>query len=71
MTHELPAWSAWRPGSHTGQLTIGIEEEFMLLDPDDWSLAFRSDEVLAALPADLQERVTLETHAAEIDSAYS
>jgi len=69
MNHELPAWSAWRPGSPTDQLTIGIEEEFMLLDPADWSLAFRSDEVLAALPADLQERVTLETHAAVMEVA--
>ncbi len=41
----------------------------MLLDPADWSLAFRSDEVLAELPADLQERVTLETHAAVMEVA--
>ena len=33
------------------QLAIGIEEEFMLLDPRDWSLAFRSDEVIADLRA--------------------
>ena len=41
----------------------------MLLDPDDWSLAFRSDEVRAALPADLRDRVTLETHAAVMEIA--
>ena len=41
----------------------------MLLDPVDWSLAFRSDEVQAALPAELAERVTLETHAAVMEIA--
>ena len=49
------------------QLTIGIEEEFMLLDPRDWSLAFRSDEVIADLPPDLRDRVTPETHAAVME----
>ena len=51
----------WRSGVRADQLTIGIEEEFMLLDPADWSLAFRSDEVLAELPPELAERVTPET----------
>src|SRR5262245_30542550 len=41
----------------------------MLLAPDRWSLAFRSDEVLAALPPELRDRVTLETHAAVMDIA--
>jgi hypothetical protein len=35
----------------------------MLLDPRDWSLAFRSHNVIADLPPDLRERVTPETHA--------
>jgi carboxylate-amine ligase len=64
----FPAWAAWRRPSG-GDLTIGIEEEFMLLDPSDWSLAFRSDEVRAALPAGLAGRVTLETHAAVMEIA--
>jgi glutamate---cysteine ligase / carboxylate-amine ligase len=64
---NLPEWAAWRPCCP--ELTIGIEEEFMLLDPADRSLAFRSDEVLARLPADLRERVTLETHAAVMEIA--
>jgi carboxylate-amine ligase len=58
-------WSAWRAGA--GELTIGIEEEFMLLDPLDWSLAFQADEVVIDLPPDLRERVTLETHAAVME----
>jgi carboxylate-amine ligase len=39
----------------------------MLLDPRDWSLAFRSDKVIADLPPDLRERVTPETHAAVME----
>src|SRR5262245_25869508 len=65
---NVPAWAAWHHHAH-GPLTIGIEEEFMLLDPDDWSLAFRSDAVLAGLPAGLRGRVTLETHAAVMEIA--
>ena len=41
----------------------------MLLDPRDWSLAFRSDEVIANLPPDLRARVTPETHAAVMEVA--
>jgi glutamate---cysteine ligase / carboxylate-amine ligase len=65
MTTALP----WRSGSPPDQLTIGIEEEFMLLDPADWSLSFRSDEVLDDLPPGLAGRVTLETHAAVMEIA--
>ena len=64
---DLPAWAQWRGGSLSDQLTIGIEEEFMLLDPRDWSLAFRSDAVIADLPSDLRDRVTPETHAAVME----
>jgi carboxylate-amine ligase len=63
----LPAWSAWRSDSPSSAFTIGIEEEFMLLDPRDWSLAFRSEEVIAGLRADLRDRVTPETHAAVME----
>ena len=66
---NLPAWAVWRAHPECGQLTIGIEDEFMLLDPVDWSLAFRSDEVHARLPAELRDRVTLETHAAVMEMA--
>jgi carboxylate-amine ligase len=66
---NVPAWAAWRAHPSRDELTIGIEEEFMLLDPDGWSLSFGSDEVLAGLPADLRDRVTLETHAAVMEIA--
>ncbi len=60
---SLPAWSAWQSDSAFSAFTIGIEEEFMLLDPRDWSLAPRSDEVIAGLEPELRDRVTPETHA--------
>jgi glutamate---cysteine ligase / carboxylate-amine ligase len=61
---ELPDWATWRASK---PLTIGIEEEFMLVDPRDWSLAFRSDEVISALKPDVRDRVTPETHAAVME----
>src|SRR5215471_914661 len=57
----------WRARSRSSALTIGIEEEFMLVDPYDWSLAFRSDDVFSALPAGLRERSSVETHAAVME----
>jgi carboxylate-amine ligase len=39
----------------------------MLLDPRDWSLAQRGDEVLAALPEQLEGRVDPETHGAALE----
>jgi carboxylate-amine ligase len=64
---SLPAWSAWQSDSASSAYTIGIEEEFMLLDPRDWSLASRSDEVIAGLGPELRDRVTPETHAAVME----
>ena len=40
-------WSKWR---HGNEYTLGVEEEVMLLDPRDWTLAPAIDDVLAALP---------------------
>ena len=39
----------------------------MLLDPRDWSLAFRSDKVIAGLRPEVRDRVTQETHAAVME----
>ncbi|MBA3748296.1 MAG: YbdK family carboxylate-amine ligase, partial [Solirubrobacterales bacterium] len=54
-------WSKWRHGS---DYTLGVEEEVMLLDPSDWTLAPRIDDVLAALPDELRDHVSSETHSA-------
>jgi carboxylate-amine ligase len=41
-------------------LTIGVEEEFLLLDPRSWQNAPRADEARAEVPADLHERSRVE-----------
>jgi carboxylate-amine ligase len=64
-----PAWAAWRGGLPSTPFTLGIEEEVMLLDADDWSLAYAADDVMADLSPDLRERVSLETHAAVMELA--
>jgi glutamate---cysteine ligase / carboxylate-amine ligase len=60
------AWAAWQPST---PYTVGLEEEVMLLDPEDWSLAQRSDDVLPQLPAGLAEHVSAETHQGAIELA--
>jgi carboxylate-amine ligase len=48
---------------------MGIEEEVMLLDPHDWSLAQRIDDVLPRLSPELASRATPETHGGAIELA--
>ncbi len=60
---ELPArapWSQWAPA--VTPWTVGVEEEVMLLDPSDWSLASRADAVLARLTGELAAHTSTETH---------
>jgi carboxylate-amine ligase len=57
-------WSKWR---HGNEYTLGIEEEVMLLDPSDWSLAPAIDDVLAALPDELEDHVSSETHSSAVE----
>ncbi len=59
-------WSAWRSSA---PYTVGVEEEVMILDPNDWTLAQRSDEVLPQLPEGLAAHVSAETHQAAIEVA--
>jgi len=61
-------WSQWHASA---PYTVGLEEEVMLLDPADWSLANRVDDVLPVLSSRLAERVTAETHGAAIELATS
>jgi carboxylate-amine ligase len=63
---EAGAWAVWQ-GSQ--RYTVGIEEETMLLDPADWSLAQRADDVLQGLPAELSRRFSAETHRGAIELA--
>jgi glutamate---cysteine ligase / carboxylate-amine ligase len=58
-------WSQW---AASDPYTLGVEEEVMLLDPDnDWSLAQRIDDVLPQLSAALGERVAGETHGSAVE----
>jgi YbdK family carboxylate-amine ligase len=57
-------WSKWRHGS---EYTLGVEEEVMLLDPRDWSLAPAIDDVLAALSDELCDHVSSETHSSAVE----
>jgi glutamate---cysteine ligase / carboxylate-amine ligase len=54
-------WSQWQ--SSLGRAwTIGVEEEIMLLNPLDWSLASSADEVMERLTGELAAHTSTETH---------
>ncbi|MFZ0041895.1 MAG: hypothetical protein WAK93_11350, partial [Solirubrobacteraceae bacterium] len=58
-------WSEW---ATSDPFTLGIEEEVMLLDPEqDWALAQRIDDVLPVLSAELGSRVAAETHGSALE----
>lgn len=58
---NLPGgWSQWAAGEESW--TIGVEEEIMLLDPSDWSLASRADAVIERLSGELAGHTSTETH---------
>jgi glutamate---cysteine ligase / carboxylate-amine ligase len=57
-------WAEWQ-GSEP--YTLGVEEEVMLLDPGDWCLAQRIEDVLAALPEGMHHYVGAETHASAVE----
>src|ERR1700759_3633864 len=65
------SWARWNPAPEPGggRYTLGIEEEVMLLEPASLALAYRSDRVLAGLPAALTRHMSLETHAAVVEVA--
>jgi glutamate---cysteine ligase / carboxylate-amine ligase len=65
----LPAWSHWSPRAAEAPWTVGIEEEVMLLDPRDWTLASRIDDVLPALPRAVADRASAETHGSALELA--
>jgi glutamate---cysteine ligase / carboxylate-amine ligase len=62
----LPSWAEWTPSA---PYTVGIEEEVMILDSADWSLAQVAETVLPRLSGELRAHVTSETHAAAIELA--
>ena len=42
-----PGWARWHPSE---PFTVGVEEEVMMLDPEDWTLAQEIDAVLPDVP---------------------
>jgi carboxylate-amine ligase len=69
MIDELPRWAAWNPAAAERPWTVGVEEEVMLLDAHDFTLANRIEEVLRALAPELPGRATPETHACVVELA--
>jgi glutamate---cysteine ligase / carboxylate-amine ligase len=65
----LPAWADWNPAAAEAPWTVGVEEEVMLLDPHDWSLASRIDDVLPALSRCVADAACAETHGCTLELA--
>lgn len=63
----LPEWAEWRPAAEP--FTVGVEEELMMLHPEDWSLAHRIDSVEPELSAGLSSHVSAETHKSALELA--
>ena len=63
-------WAVWRPHP-SEEYTLGVEEEAMLLNAHDWSLAQQVDRVLMSLPPRLALQVTPETHKATLEIGSS
>ncbi len=63
-----PLWAHWNDELDQ-RYTLGVEEEVMLLQPSDWSLAQSSDEVLGRLSNELLTHTSPETHAAVVELA--
>jgi glutamate---cysteine ligase / carboxylate-amine ligase len=51
------------------EFTVGIEEELMILDPDGWGLAQEIEQLLAAVPAELEGQVKPELFKAVLEIA--
>jgi glutamate---cysteine ligase / carboxylate-amine ligase len=59
-----PDWAQWQ---RSPSYTLGVEEEVMLLNPHNWSLAQEIDRVMPVLPAELARHVTTETHKSALE----
>ena len=65
----LPEWAHWNADPQRPAWTVGLEEEVILLDPQDWSLAHRIDDLLPELTPELAGHVAAETHACTLELA--
>lgn len=61
----VPAWARW---TASDAYSVGLEEEVMLLSPEeDWCLAQRLDEINPLLSAGLTDQISGETHDAVLE----
>ena len=66
--HGQPSWARWKD-ELDARYTLGVEEELMLLEPSDWTLAQSSDAVIAGLSDELSAHTSPETHASVVELA--
>ncbi|MDQ2621972.1 MAG: YbdK family carboxylate-amine ligase, partial [Actinomycetota bacterium] len=64
--NSSPEWADWNQ-SESAAFTIGIEEELMLLDGEDLTLANKIDLVMPRLPEDVAAQATEETHGSAVE----
>jgi carboxylate-amine ligase len=64
----LPEWAIWRTDPALAPWTVGVEEEVMLLEPGG-APAWRSEDILRALPRELAPYARAETHGLAIELA--
>lgn len=65
-THGSPEWATWRQLEGHG-FTIGVEEELMLLNRPDFTLANRIEAVLPRLPEWVLTQTSEETHNSAVE----
>jgi carboxylate-amine ligase len=65
-TPRTPDWSVWRQRENA-DYTIGIEEEVMLLNGENFSLANRVESVMPRLPEPVADQATRETQNSVIE----
>jgi glutamate---cysteine ligase / carboxylate-amine ligase len=64
--HALPDWAAWNEAAAQRPWSVGIEEEFVLLDARG-GVANRADQILALAGRPLSAHVSGETHACVLE----
>ena len=69
MGASVSGWATWNRAGAVAPWTVGIEEEVMLLDPDTWMPASRSEEVLEALDPEIAAHTAAETHGSVVELA--
>ena len=59
-----PDWAQWM---RSEWYSVGVEEEVMLLDPRDWSLAQQSERAFGGVTPDLEDHLTGETQSSIVE----